>query len=152
MAQDPDGEVFGAATGLGCFALAAALALIPLFVPAYLLYKVAVRAGVASFHPAVVIVLLAATVWALWRLGGTLIRSMPPRAAQLAIALYVGGCYTFGFFQRELTTARTELDVAWLSLAFAVFAFVGWKIGGVMVFKAHRDHLLRLTRSQARTP
>lgn len=73
-----------------------------------------------------------------------LIRSVPPGAAKLVIAMYIGACYTFVFFQRELTTARPELDLTWLVFAFAIFTFVGWRVGGALVLKAHRDRLIRV--------
>lgn len=148
MGHDPDKQVLNAAGGLGCFAFAAALALIPLFLPAYILYKLTMAAGAASLHPAVMIVLAALAIWGLWRMGGMLIRSVSPRAAQLAIALYVGVSYAFVFFQRPLTTAPAELDVAWLALVFAAFSLVGWKIGCAMVLKAHRDRLIRAQRKE----
>jgi hypothetical protein len=146
MARDPDQQVFRTAGGSGVLLFAAALVLIPAFLPAYALYKLLVLAGVTTLHPAIVIALGAAGVWAAWRLGGMLIRSMPPSVAQTAIAGYIGACYTFAFFQRELTTARSELDLAWLIFTFAIFTFIGWKIGGTLVLKAHRDRLIRVRR------
>jgi hypothetical protein len=148
MARDPDQQVFRTAGGSGMLLFAAALVLIPAFLPAYALYKLLVLTGVTTLHPAFVIVLAAATGWAAWRLGGILIRSMPPRVARSAIAGYIGACYTFAFFQRQLTTAWPELDLPWLMLAFAIFTLIGWKIGGVLILKAHRDRLIRARRKE----
>ena len=138
MTRDTDHQVFRTAGGFGILLFAAALVLIPAFFPAYLLYRAAVVTGATDLHPAIVIVLAAAAGWAVWRLGGMLIRAVRPGAARLVIAVYIGACYTFVFFQRELTTAWPELDVTWLIFAFAIFTFVGWKVGGVLVLKANR--------------
>ncbi|HEX8124231.1 MAG TPA: hypothetical protein VF548_01470 [Allosphingosinicella sp.] len=148
MARDPEQQVFKTAGGFGVLLFAGALVLIPAFFPAYALYKLVILTGVTSLHPAIVIALAAAAGWAAWRLGGMLIRSMPPGIARSAIAGYIGACYTFAFFQRELTTARPELDLPWLMLGFAIFTFIGWKIGGVLVLKAHRDRLIRVRRKE----
>jgi hypothetical protein len=148
MSRDPDRQVSNTAGGLGLLLFAAAVVLIPAFFPAYILYKLLVLTGVTNLHPAIVIPLAAAAGWAAWRLGGMLIRSVPPGIARLAIAGYVGACYSFAFFQRELTTARSELDLAWLTFAFAIFTFIGWKIGGALVLKAHRDRLIRIRRKE----
>jgi hypothetical protein len=148
MTRDPDQQVFRTTGGLGIGLFALALALLPVFFPAYLLYRAAVVTGATNLHPAVVIVLAAAAGWAIWRGGGVLIRSVPPTAARLVIALYIGACYTFVFFQRTLTTARSELDLTWLLFAFAIFTFVGWKVGGALVLKAHRDRLIRAQRKE----
>jgi len=148
MTRDPDQQVSSTAGGLGLLLFAAALVLIPAFFPAYVLYKLAILTGVTNLHPAIVIVLTGAAVWAVLRLGGMLIRSVPPGIARGAIAGYVGACYTFAFFQRELTTARSELDLMWLMFAFAIFTFIGWKVGGALVLKAHRDHLIRAQRKE----
>lgn len=148
MTRDPDQQVSSTAGGLGLLLFAAALVLIPAFFPAYLLYKLLILTGVTTLHPAVVIVLAAAAGWAGWRLGGMLVRSVPPRVARLAIAGYVGACYSFAFFQRELTTAQSELDPLWLIFAFAIFTFIGWKVGGALVLKAHRDRLTRVRRKE----
>jgi hypothetical protein len=141
-------QVFRTAGGSGVLLFAAALVLIPAFLPAYALYKLLIFTGVTVLHPAIVIALAAAVGWAAWRLGGILIRSVPPGIARLAIAGYVGACYTFAFFQRELTTARSELDLIWLMFAFAIFTFIGWKVGGALVLKAHRDRLIRVQRKE----
>lgn len=148
MEKTPDQQVFESAAGVGCFAFVIALALIPLFFPAYVLYKLATAAGAGRLHPAILLALAALTIWGLWRLGGLMIRSVPPRVARTVIAVYVAACYTMALFERQLTTARAGLDVAWLAFAFAVFLFIGWKIGGAMVLKAHRDRLLRVRRKQ----
>lgn len=148
MTRDPDQQVFRSAGGLGVLLFAAALVLIPIFFPAYVLYKLAILAGVTALHPAIVIVLAGVAGWAAWRLGGILIRSVPPGIARAAIAGYVGACWTFAFYQRELTTARSELDVTWLMFAFAIFTFIGWKVGGALVLKAHRDRLARVRRKE----
>lgn len=148
MTRDPDQQVFRSAGGLGVLLFAGALVLIPAFFPAYALYKLLILSGGTSLHPAIVICLAAAAGWAAWRLGGMLIRSMPPSVARSAIAGYIGVCYVFAFFQRQLTTARSELDLPWLMLAFAIFTFIGWKIGGVLVLKAHRDRLIRARRKE----
>jgi hypothetical protein len=148
MTRDPDQQVFSTGSGLGLLLFAAAVVLIPAFLPAYVLYKLIVLTGVTDLHPAIVIPLAAAAGWVAWRLGGMLVRSVPPGIARLAIAGYVGACYTFAFFQRELTTARSELDLAWLTFAFAIFTFIGWKIGGALVLKAHRDRLIRVRRNE----
>jgi hypothetical protein len=148
MTRDPDQQVFRSAGGLGFLLFAAALVLIPVFFPAYFLYRLAILTGVTALHPAIVIVLTGAAVWAVWRLGGMLIRSVPPRLARGAIAGYVGAIYVFAFFQRELTTAQSELDITWLMFAFAIFTFIGWKVGGVLVLKAHRDRLMRIQRKE----
>lgn len=146
MTRDAERQVFSTAGGLGLLLFVAALVLIPAFLPAYALYKLLILAGVATLHPAIVITLAMAAGWAAWRLGGILIRSVPPSIARLAIAGYIGACYSFVFFQRELTTARSELDLTWLMFAFAIFTFVGWKIAGALVLKAHRDSLIRVGR------
>lgn len=148
MTRDPDQQVSSTAGGLGLLLFAVALVLIPAFFPAYVLYKLAILTGVTTLHPAIVIVLTGAGVWAVWRLGGILIRSMRPGIARSVIAGYVGACYVFAFFQRQLTTAQSELDLPWLMLAFAVFTFIGWKIGGVLILKAHRDRLIRVRRKE----
>ena len=149
MSRDPDQQVAEAATGLGCFAFVAAMFLLPFLLPAFILYRLAVVSGATNLHPALLIALAAATIWGIWKLGGVLIRSVSPLIAQLAITVYVAACYTFVVFQRELTTARAELDLAWLSLAFAVFCFIGWKVSGAIVLKAHRDQAHRLRRKEA---
>jgi hypothetical protein len=148
MARDPDQQVFRTAGGSGVLLFAAALVLIPAFLPAYALYKLLILTGITALHPAIVITLSGASAWAAWRLGGMLIRSVPPGIARLAIAGYIGACYAAAFFQRELTTARSELDLIWLMFAFAIFTFIGWKVGGVLVLKAHRDHLIRARRKE----
>lgn len=148
MTRDPDQQVSRTAGGLGILLFAAALVLIPIFFPAYVLYKLAIFTGVTALHPAIVIAFAGAAGWAAWRLGGILIRSVPPGIARAAIAGYVGACYSFAFFQRELTTARSELDLTWLMFAFAIFTFIGWKVGGALVLKAHRDRLIRAQRKE----
>lgn len=148
MARDPEQQVFKTAGGFGVLLFAGALVLIPAFFPAYALYKLLILTGVTTLHPAVAIALAGATGWAAWRLGGMLIRTVPPGIARAVIAGYVGACYTFAFFQRELTTARSELDVTWLMFAFAIFSFIGWKVGGALVLKAHRDRLARVRRKE----
>ncbi|MGZ8284161.1 MAG: hypothetical protein ACXWUZ_03755 [Allosphingosinicella sp.] len=150
MTRDPDLQVSRTAGGLGILLFAAALVLIPVFFPAYVLYKLLILTGVTTLHPAIVIVLAGAVGWAAWRLGGMLIRSVPPGIARAAIAGYVGACYTFAFFQRELTTARSDLDLTWLMFALAIFTFIGWKVGGALVLKAHRDRLIRVQREEPR--
>lgn len=151
MTRDPEQQVFKTAGGFGVILFAAALVLIPAFLPAYALYKLLILTGVTTLHPAILITLAGAAGWAAWRLGGMLIRSMPPGIARSAIAGYVGACYTFMFFQRELTTARSELDLTWLTFAFAIFTFIGWKISGALVLKAHRDRLIRAQRNEQNT-
>lgn len=150
MTRDPDQQVFRTAGGSGVLLFAAALVLIPAFLPAYVLYKLLSLTGVTTLHPAIVITLAGASAWAAWRLGGMLIRSVPPGIARAAIAGYIGACYSFTVFQREITTARSELDLAWLMFAFAIFTFIGWKIGGALVLKAHRDRLARLRHKEER--
>ncbi len=147
MSADPDKQVFGAVTGLGCFSLALGLILIPpLILPALLLVKLVSFAGKA-LHPALVVLFAAALAWGLYRLAGFLIRAVRPSWARGSIALYVGACYTFVIFQRELTTARSELDVTWLAFTMLIFTAIGWKAAGTMVIKAHRDQLIRARRS-----
>jgi hypothetical protein len=148
MTRDPDQQVFRTAGGSGLLLFAAALVLIPAFLPAYALYKLLILTRVTTLHPAIVIAVAGAAGWAAWRLGGMLIRSVPPGIARLAIAGYVGACYSFAVFQREITTARSELDLIWLMFAFAIFTFVGWKVGGALVLKAHRDRLVRVRRKE----
>ncbi len=150
MAHDSDQQVLNSATGLGCSALIIGLVVIPpLFLPAFVIYRLAVVTGATTLHPAILIPIAAASIWGIVRLGGMLIRSAPPRGAQLVIAAYIGACYTFVLFQRQLTTARSELDLPWLILAFAIFTFVGWKVGASLVLKVHRNELARLQKRQA---
>ena len=148
MARDPDQQVFGMAGGLGLILFAAALVLIPALIPVFLVYQLAVNTGVTNLHPAIALALAGLAAWGCWRGGGMLIRSVSPRTARFVIAVYIGACYTFAFFQRALTTAPSELDVPWLIFAFATFSFVGWKAGGVLVRKAHRDQLMRIARKE----
>lgn len=150
MTRNPDQQVLTATAGLGMGLFAIGVVLIPLFLPAFILYRIAVFAGITSLHPAIMIVVAGAALWGLWRLGGILIRSLPWRIARAIIAAYIGACYAFAFFQRELTTARSELDVTWLIFTFAIFAFIGWKVGGALVLKAHRDRLIRARRNEHR--
>ena len=148
MARDPDQQVFGMAGGLGLILFAAALVLIPALIPVFLLYQLAVNTGVTNLHTAIVLTLAGLAAWGFWRAGGMLIRSVSQRTAQSVIAVYIGACYTFAFFQRPLTTAPAELDLPWLLLSFGIFSFVGWKAGGALVRKAHRDQMLRLARKE----
>lgn len=149
MSSNPDEQILGAATGLGCFGLIAALILVPpLLLPGFVIYRIATISGATTLHPAFQIALAGATIFALWRLGGMLIRAVPAKLAQAVLAVYIAACYTFVVFQRELTTAHSELDLPWVLLAFAVFAFIGWKVGGMLVLKAYRD---QLARSRANT-
>ena len=148
MTRDPDRQVFKSAGGCGTLLFAGAVALIPALLPVYALYILLSLTGVTALHPAIAIAVAAAAGWAAWRLGGILIRSMAPNVARSAIAGYIGACYTFAFFQRQLTTARSELDLPWLTLAFAIFTFIGWKVGGALVLKVHRDRLSRALRKK----
>lgn len=149
MGRNSDKQVFAAASGLGCSALVAGLIILPpLLLPGFIIFRLAQLGGATSLHPAVQIALGAAIIFALWRLGGISIRSVPAKIAQGALGLYIGSCYTFAIFQRELTTARSELDVPWLLLAFAVCTFIGWKIGGMLVLKAYRNQLARARAKQ----
>ena len=148
MTRDPDQQVLKSAGGCGALLFAGAVVLIPALLPVYALYILLSLTGVTTLHPAYVIVLAAAAGWAAWRLGGILIRSMPPGVARSVIAGYIGACYTFAFFQRQLTTAPSEIDFPWLIFAFAIFTFIGWKIAGVLVLKAHRDRLIRVQRKE----
>ena len=148
MTRDPDQQVFKSAGGCGALLFAGAVVLIPALLPVYALYILLSLTGVTTLHPAIAIAVAAAAAWAAWRLGGILIRSMPPSVARSAIAGYIGACYTFAFFQRQLTTARSELDLPWLMFAFAILTFIGWKVGGVLVLKAHRDRLIRVQRKE----
>lgn len=145
MNRNHDQQVLSSATGLGLGVFAIALLLIPTFLPLFILYRIAVVTGATQLHPAILIVLAGASVWGL---GGVVIRSVPPTVARLAIAAYIASCYTFVIFQRELTTARAELDFAWLLFCFGIFMVLGWRIGGAMVLKAHRDRLIRARRDQ----
>lgn len=150
MARNHDEQVFSAAAGLGCSALVAGLIILPpLVLPGVIIFRLAQLGGVTVLHPAFQIAIAAATVFVLWRLGGMALRSVPPRLAQGTLGLYIVACYTFAIFQRELTTARSELEVPWLLLTFAVFAFIGWKVAGALVLKAYRDHLTRARAKQA---
>lgn len=143
MSRDPDRQVFAAAGGLGLGVFALAFVLVPVIFPAIIVYRVALALGAMNLHPAIMIVVAGAAGWAFWKLGGILIRSVRPVVARRAIAAYIGVCYAFVFFQRELTTAQSELDVTWLLFTFAIFAIVGWKVGGALVQKAHRDGFAR---------
>ncbi len=150
MAHNSDQQVLNSATGLGCSALIIGLVIIPpLFLPAFVIYRLAILTGATTLHPAILIAMAAALIWAIARLGGIVVRSVTARVAQLVIAAYIGACYTFVFFQRQLTTARSELDIPWLILAFAIFAFVGWKVGASLVLKVHRNELVRVQRRHA---
>ena len=137
--NDPDKQILNAAGGLGCSALTMGLVVIPpLFLPAYILYRVAVTSGATNLHPAIVIALTAATIWGLFKLSRFALRSIPPRFAQLLLASYIGASYTFVFFQHSLTGSQAKLDIAWLLLGFAIFFFIGWKVGGVVVARASK--------------
>lgn len=147
MAYDADRHITNAAGELGCAALVAALIIVPpLILPAFVLYKLAVVAGATTLHPAILIALAIGSIWAIGRAGGILIRSISPQIAQAVIAAYIGACYTFAVFQRQLTTARSELDIPWLLFSFAAFTFVGWKIAATVVNKAHSRQLARTER------
>lgn len=148
MTRDPDQQVVKSAGGCGALLFAGAVVLIPALLPVYALYILLSLTGVTNLHPVIAIAVAAATGWAAWRLGGMVIRSMPPTIARSAIAGYIGACYTFAFFQRQLTTAPSEIDPPWLIFAIAIFTFIGWKVGGVLVLKAHRDRLSRALRKK----
>jgi len=151
VARDPDQQVFRTTGGCGALLFAGALALIPALLPVYALYILLSLTGVTTLHPAIIIALAGVAGWGAWRLGGILIRSMPPSVARSAIAGYIGACYVFALFQRPLTTAPSEIDLPWLMFAFAIFTFIGWKVGGVLVLKAHRDRLIRAQRKEQST-
>lgn len=118
--------------------------------PSFIIFRLAQLSGATSLHPAFQIALAGATIFVLWRLGGMAIRLVPPAVAQGVIGFYIGACYTFAIFQRELTTARSELDVPWLLLTLVVCTSIGWKIGGMLVLKAYRDQLARARASQGK--
>lgn len=152
MLRNPDEQVFAAASGLGCSALNAGLIILPpLLLPGFIIFRLAQLSGATSLHPAFQIALAAATIFALWRLGGMVIRSVPPTITQGLLGLYIGACYTFAIFQRELTTARSELDVPWLLLTFGICTYIGWKIAAMLVLKAYRDQLARARARQVET-
>lgn len=147
MAYDAERHINSAAGELGCAALVAALIIVPpLILPAFVLYKLAVAVGASALHPAILIALAIASIWALGRGGGILVRSVSPQIARAIIAAYIGACYTFAVFQRQLTTARSELDIPWLLFGFAAFSLVGWKIAATVVNKAHLRQLARAER------
>ena len=115
MSADPDRQIFVAATDVGCFALVLGLIMIPpLILPAVILMGLVSLVGKA-LHPALVILITAFSAWGLYRLTGILIRAVRPSLARAVIAVYVGACYSFAIFQRELTTARSDLDTTWLA-------------------------------------
>lgn len=133
MSSDPDRQVTNTAVNFGCLTLAAGLLLVPpLILPLFGIYRIGVAAARYS-HPAVGIVVSLFVGWIILAALAWLIRSLPPRVAQGISAAYIGSCYTFAIFQRELTTASDELDLGWLLFTFAIFALAGWKIGGYLV-------------------
>jgi len=150
VTPDPDQKVSGAGMGLGFLLMVVGVALIPFFLPVYIIYKVALLTGVAALHPAMVITFAGAAAWGMWKLGGIMIRTIAPGVARFLIALYIGACYTFAFFQRELTTARSELGLTWMFFALAIFTFIGWKVGGALVDRAHSGELGRRLRKEQR--
>lgn len=150
MAGNSDEQVFAAASGLGCTALIAGLLVLPpLMLPGFIIFRLGQLSGATSLHPAFQIALAAAIIFGLWRLGGMAIRSVPTAVAQGVLGLYIGACYTSAIFQRELTTARSELDMPWLLLTFAICTFIAWKIAGLLVFRAYRRQLARARARQA---
>lgn len=147
MIVDTDKQVLNAASGLGCFAVVLGLILVPpLILPAFILYRLGGLMGVSALHPAFIILFAAISIWGLYRLAGILVRAIPPSVARFAIAFYVGACYTFATFQRELTTARAQLDVTWLAFAMVLFTALGWKAAGLLIAKMHRDQTAREVR------
>lgn len=136
MANTPDQQVTNTAVNLGCLTLAAGLiALPPLVLPFLIVFRIAKVAG-ERLHPAAGIVVGLLAGWLLYKGLSWSVRSLPPQAFKLLCALYISASYCFAIFQRELTTARHELDLAWLMLAFAVFAAIGWKVGALLIPKS----------------